>query len=84
MTKTLVGNPVRKSSRPAPDHTQDWRWFDEHLDEYRGKWVLVWQGQLVAANPDIRRLISTVSPGAYQEALVTYIPTEEEAQRVVL
>jgi len=39
MTKTLMGSPLRKSSRPPIDHTQDWAWVNEHLNEYRGLWV---------------------------------------------
>jgi len=81
MTKTLIGSPVRKSSRPVIDHTQDWAWINEHIDEYRGQWVLVSHGNLVAADPNIRQLINTVPHEAYPEAVVTYIPTEEEAQR---
>ena len=84
MTKPLMGSPVRKSSRPVIDHTQDWAWINEHADEYRGQWVLVCQGQLIAADPNIRQIINKVPREAYPEAMVTYIPTEEEAQRVVL
>jgi hypothetical protein len=67
-----------------PDHTQDWAWINEHADEYRGQWVLVCKGQLIAADPQIRALLNKVPRGAHPEAMVTYIPTEEEARRVVL
>jgi Family of unknown function (DUF5678) len=84
MTKTIVANTVRRAGRPVPDHRRDWAWVNEHLDEYRGKWVLVFDGRLVAADPDIRRLRNGVQRKDYSEAMVTYIPTEEEAQRIVL
>jgi hypothetical protein len=84
MTKTLMGSPLRKSSRPAIDHTRDWAWVNEHVDEYRGLWVLVCQGRLIKADTNIRQLINDVRREAYPAAMVTYIPTEEEASRVVL
>ena len=84
MTKTLVGSPVKKSSRPLVDHTQDWTWINEHIDEYRGQWVLVCQGNLIATDPNIRQLINKVPRDAYPGAIVRYIPTEDEAQRIIL
>ncbi|HTG15596.1 MAG TPA: DUF5678 domain-containing protein [Blastocatellia bacterium] len=84
MTKTLVGGPVRKSSRPMIDHTQDWAWINEHADEYRGQWVLVSHGNLVAADPDIRQLMDKVREDEQTDAVATYIPTVEEAQRAYL
>ena len=84
MTKTLMGSPLRKSSRPAIDHTQDWPWVNEHLNEYRGLWVLVCEGHLIGADTNIRQLINNVPREAYPRAMVTYIPTDEEARQVVL
>ena len=84
MTKTLMGSPLRKSSRPPIDHTQDWAWVNEHLNEYRGLWVLVCEGRLIAADTNIRQLINNVPREAYPRAMVTYIPTDEEARQVVL
>lgn len=84
MTKTLVGSPVRKSSRPVRDTSRDWEWINEHADEYRGQWVLVYEGQLIAADPNIRQLLNKVPREEYPEGVVTYIPTVEEAQRVYL
>jgi hypothetical protein len=75
---------LRKSSRPVIDHTRDWAWVNEHVDRYRGQWVLVCQGTLVAADTNIRQLISRVPWGAYPTAMVTYIPNEEEGSLVVL
>lgn len=84
MTKTLIGSPVRKSSRPVIDHTQDWAWINDHVDEYRGHWVLVSHGHLVAADPDIRQLMNRVPEDEQTGAVVTYIPAVEEAQRAYL
>jgi uncharacterized protein DUF5678 len=84
MTRTLTVSPVRKAERPLPDHKEDWAWINEHMDELRGNWVVVRHGQLVASNPNIRELMEKLSQDAYPDAMVTYVPTEEEAQRVVL
>jgi hypothetical protein len=84
MTKTLVSTPLRKSSRPAVDHTQDWAWVNEHVDGYRGQWVLVCQGSLIAADTNIRELMNKVPREAYPTAMVTYVPTEEESSVAVL
>ena len=77
-------SPVRRAARPLPDHKEDWAWINEHLDELSGQRVVVRHGQLVAANPNIRALIEKLSQDAYPDAMITYVPTEEEAQRVVL
>jgi len=84
VTKNLTISPVRKAARPVRDTTRDREWINEHIDEYRGQWVMVYECQLIAADPNIRQLLNKVPRGAYPEAMVTYIPTEEEAQRVVL
>jgi len=83
-TKAFTGSPVRKAARPLPDHKQDWAWINEHLDELRGLWVIVNHGHLVATNPNIRQLFDKLSRDAYPDAMITYVPTEEEARRVVL
>jgi hypothetical protein len=82
--RTFPFSPVRKAERALPDHKEDWAWVNEHMDELRGQWVVVRHGQLVAANPNIRALMDKLSQDKCQDAMVTYIPTEEEAQRVVL
>lgn len=83
-TRRLPFSPVRKAERPLPDHKEDWAWINEHMDELRGNWVVVRYGQLVGANPNIRELMNKLSHQAYPDAMVTYVPTEEEAQRFVL
>ena len=83
-TRTLSISPVTRAERPLPDHKEDWAWINEHFDELRGRWVVVRHGQLVGANPNIRELMDKLSQDAYPDAMVTYVPTEEEAKRVVL
>ena len=83
-TRTLPFSPVRKAERPLPDHKEDWAWINDHLDEVQGQWVVVRHGQLVGASPNIRELMDKLSRDAYPDAMVTYVPTEEEAKRVVL
>ena len=83
-TRTFSVSPVRKAERLLPDHKQDWAWINEHFDELRGQWVVVRHGQLVGTDPNIGALMDKLSQDAYPDAMVTYIPTEEEAGRVVL
>jgi len=83
-TKTFLGGPVKKSARPLPDHEQDWAWINAHLDELRGRWVVMQQGQLIGTSASIRGLLDKLSREACPDAMVTYVPTEEEARRVVL
>jgi hypothetical protein len=83
-TKTFTGGPVRRAARPLRDTSSDWDWINDHVEELRGQWVIVYEGHLIAADPNIRQLMNKVPQGAYPEALVTYVPTEEEARRVVL
>lgn len=66
------------------DISRDWAWINDHVDQLRGQWVMVYEGHVIAVDPNIRQLLSKVPQKAYPEALVTYVPTEEEAQRVVL
>ena len=83
-TKTFSGSLVRKAARPVRDTSIDRDWINDHADELRGQWVMVCEGRLIAADPSIRHLLNKIPKEAYPEALVTYVPTEEEARRVVL
>jgi hypothetical protein len=83
MPKTPV-SPVRKASHPMRDSSGDWEWVNQHADEYRGQWVMVYECQLIAADPNVTQLLSKVPRDAYPEAIVTYVPTEEEAQQAVM
>lgn len=83
-TSTSSFSPVRRAARPLPNHEPDWSWINDHLEELRGQWVVMHHGDLVAADPSIRQLLEKLSRDAYPDAMVTYVPTEEEFQRVVL
>jgi hypothetical protein len=43
---------------------------------------MVYEDHLIAADPNIRQLLNTAPEEAYPEAVVTYIPTLEEARRI--
>lgn len=83
-TRTFSVSPVRKAERPLPDHKQDWAWINEHLDELRGQWVMMHEGRLVSSTPNVRQLLNQIPRDAYPDAMITYVPTEEEAQLVIL
>ena len=83
-TRTFTGGPVRKAARPMRDTSRDWDWINDHLEELRGQWVIVCEGRLIGTDANIRRLLNDIAPDAYPDALVTYVPTKEEARRVVL
>ena len=84
MMKTLMGSPVRKSSRLAPDHIQDGTWINEHAEGYRGPWVMMKDGKLLARDPNGRARLKKEPEAEQVDSLVAYIPTIEEAQRVYL
>jgi hypothetical protein len=83
-TRIFSVSPVKRAARPLPDHKEDWTWINDHLDELRGRWVVMHQGELVATSPSIRQLLDKLSRDAYPDAMIAYIPTEEEDRRVVL
>lgn len=70
-TKAFTSSPVRKAARPMRDTSRDWDWINDHVAELRGQWVTVYDGHLIAADPNIRQLLNQVSREAYPEALVT-------------
>ncbi|HXF38153.1 MAG TPA: hypothetical protein VN687_00445 [Blastocatellia bacterium] len=84
MTRTMAGSPVRRASRPMRDTSRDWEWVSEHKDEYRGQWVIVYECQLIGADRNIRLLLDRVPREAFPDAIVTYVPTDEEAKLIVL
>jgi predicted HTH domain antitoxin len=45
---------------PVSDPRADWRWLDEHAREYRGQWVALKDGGLVAAAPSLSALAAAV------------------------
>jgi predicted HTH domain antitoxin len=45
---------------PVSDPRADWRWLDAHSEEYRGQWVALKDGGLVAAAPSLSALAEAV------------------------
>jgi hypothetical protein len=43
---------VRKSDRPARDHTPSYEWIRAHAAEYWGEWLALLDGQLIAHGKD--------------------------------
>ena|GEM_PF-2734807 len=63
----------------------DRRWLEAHpeaLEPYRGEWVAVHKGRIVAHSPDGRDLARQGEARRYPGALVFYVPTGEEAEAV--
>jgi hypothetical protein len=84
MSKSLAISPVRVSSNPMRDHSREWAWIAEHGEAYRGQWVMVRHDQLVAADPNIRALLSRVPPEIAADSIVWYLKTEEEEKMIIL
>jgi len=47
---------LRADLPPDPSGTLDILWLREHVDEYRGQWIALKDGQLVAHAPSVREL----------------------------
>jgi hypothetical protein len=47
---------IRADLPPDPSGTLDILWLREHIDEYRGQWIALKDGQLVAHAPTVREL----------------------------
>jgi hypothetical protein len=84
MSKPIVKHPVKKSAHPVRDHTQEWAWIAKHGAFYRGQWVMVRYDKLLAADPDIRSLLSRVPKEEAADAVVWYLETEEDEKMAVL
>ena len=57
MTTILAPPTVSPSSRPAdPSGRLDFEWLEQHAAEYRGQWVALQQGRLLAAALTVREL----------------------------
>ena len=84
MSKLVVKHPVKKSTHPVRDHTQEWAWIAKHGDAYRGQWVMVRYDTLLAADPNIRSLLSRVPTAEAADAVVCYLETAEDEKMAVL
>jgi len=84
MSKSFIKRPVKKSAHPVRDHTQEWAWIAKHGDAYRGQWVMVRYDTLLAADPNIRSLLSRVPTAEAADAVVWYLETAEDEKMAVL
>lgn len=59
----LVLSPpvVRKSTDVDVDRDLDYRWLDEHSQDYSGQWVALLFGELVAQAPNLKELLAIVN-----------------------
>ncbi len=84
MSQSFVKRPVKESAHPVRDHTQEWAWIAKHGDAYRGQWVMVRYDTLLAADPNIRSLLSRVPTAEATDAVVWYLETAEDEKMAVL
>lgn len=74
---SVLAPPRLIGVRPASgrEMATDWGWLKEHADEYRGCWVAVHNGELLAANPKLRVVHEAVlACPDRKEPLVHFIP----------
>ena len=45
------------SPADEPDRTEDFRWLDAHWQEYKGQWVALFGGELLAHGDSLRDLL---------------------------
>jgi hypothetical protein len=60
----------------------DGEWLAQHpevLEPFRGEWVAVHGGRIVAHSPDGREVALQANTSRYPGALLEYVPTREEA-----
>jgi hypothetical protein len=57
----MLAVPVTKISRKRDvDRTLDYQWIRDHAKDYRGQWVALDNGQLLAAAASLRELLDRV------------------------
>ncbi len=63
----------------------DGEWLAQHpevLEPFRGEWVAVHGGRIVAHSPDGREVARAAPTSRFPGALIEYVPTREEADAV--
>lgn len=63
----------------------DRQWLEKHpeaLEPYRGEWVVVYKGQIVAHAAHGRRLAQQANARQYPGSSLLRVPTREEAEAV--
>lgn len=64
---------------------RDREWLAAHptaLDPYRGEWVVIHEGRVVAHHRDGRRLARLANARSHPGSSILYVPTREEAEAV--
>lgn len=63
----------------------DRQWLEENpgvLEPYRGQWVVIHKGRIMAHSPDGREVARAAPAACYSGALLEYVPTREEAESI--
>ena len=53
------------------------RWLQSHRDDYRGQWVVLYQGNLVAHGADGETVTKTARAQGITEPFLAFIPAED-------
>ena len=61
--RKMLAVPVTKPSQKRDiDRTLDYQWIRDHAQDYRGQWVALNKGELLAAAASLRELLDRVKP----------------------
>jgi hypothetical protein len=61
--RNMLALPVTKTSEKRDvDRTLDYQWIRDHAKDYRGQWVALDNGELLAAAASLRELLDRVKP----------------------
>jgi hypothetical protein len=61
--RKMLAAPVTKTSQKRDiDRTLDYQWIRDHAQDYRGQWVALDKGELLAAAASLRELLDRVKP----------------------
>jgi hypothetical protein len=69
---------VERNRRLMAQNSSDW------LEPYRGQWVVIYDGKVIAHSPDGSGLAEAAPPDKYPGALLERIPTREESKGVLV
>ena len=61
--RKMLAVPVTKTSQKRDiDRALDYQWIRDHAEDYRGQWIALDNGQLLAAAASLRELLDCVKP----------------------
>jgi hypothetical protein len=69
---------VDRNRRLMAKNPPDW------LEPYRGQWVVIYDGKVIAHSPDGSGLAEAAPPDKYPGALLHRVPTDEELRGVLV